>query len=126
MSAEIAALRNRVAAEARPGGAGTRAVRTLAPGPRQAVLENDLAVDEALYARLQSRAREIGLEQQIANPAVTIVEPASVRPDPIRPPPPLNLAVDVLPGLLPAPPGSTAPMVSSPGWLPVAPSFLTR
>lgn len=100
MTAEVAAMRSRIAAESRPGGSTSRAVRTLVPAPRQAVLENDLAIDEAIYARLQSRAREIDLEQQVATPAVTIVEPASVEADPIRPRPLLNLAMCTLAGLL--------------------------
>lgn len=99
---EVQALRRQAANETRSVSPAyeTRAVRTFVPAPRQAVLENDLAVDEALYARLVSRAREIGLERQMATPAVAIVEPATVEPDPIRPRPLLNLAVCLLAGTL--------------------------
>jgi uncharacterized protein involved in exopolysaccharide biosynthesis len=97
---EVQALRRQVANETRSGSYETRAVRSTVPAPRQAVLENDLAVDEALYARLVSRAREIGLERQMAMPAVAIVEPATVEPEPIRPRPLLNLAVCLLAGAL--------------------------
>lgn len=97
---EVQALRQQAASATRADSYETRAVRTLVPAPRQAVLENDLAVDEALYARLVSRAREIGLERQMATPAVAVVEPATVEPDPIRPRPLLNLAVCLLAGAL--------------------------
>jgi uncharacterized protein involved in exopolysaccharide biosynthesis len=96
--AEARALRQRAAAEPRGVAYETRAVRTVVPAPRQAVLENELAVDEALYARLMSRAREIGMERQMASPAVAVVEPATVTPDPVRPRPLLNLAVCLLAG----------------------------
>ncbi|MEO6463421.1 MAG: GNVR domain-containing protein [Candidatus Eisenbacteria bacterium] len=97
---EVQALRQQASRETRVGGYQTRAVRSFVPAPRQAVLENDLAVDEALYARLVSRAREIGLERQMATPAVAVVEPATVEADPIRPRPLLNLAVCLLAGAL--------------------------
>ena len=101
LAAEVAALRQQVALEQNPG-AGvrweTRTVRTQVPAPRQAVLENDLAVDEALYARLVARAREIGIERQMVMPAVAVVEPASVDAEPIRPRPLVNLAVCILAG----------------------------
>jgi len=77
----------------------TRPVTRIVSSPKQAVLENDLAVDEALYARLQSRAKEIGLTRQVLTPAVAIVQPATVDPEPVRPRPLLNLAVSLLAGL---------------------------
>ena len=85
----------------RPSAQGyeTRVVRTAIAAPRQPALENELAVDEALYARLQSRAREISLERQVIVPAASIVEPATVEPEPIRPRPLLNLTVCLLAGL---------------------------
>ena len=102
LSAQVRTLRNQLAGTPRPGTGThweTRAVRTVVPAPRQAVLENDLAVDEALYARLVARAREIGIDQQMTYAStVNVVEPASVDPDPIRPRPLVNLAVCLLAG----------------------------
>jgi uncharacterized protein involved in exopolysaccharide biosynthesis len=101
LAAEVAALRQQVAREQGTGPGvrwETRTVRTLVPAPRQAVLENDLAVDEALYARLTARAREIGIERQMMMPAVAVIEPASVEAEPIRPRPLINLAVCILAG----------------------------
>jgi uncharacterized protein involved in exopolysaccharide biosynthesis len=80
----------------------TRAVRVAQASPRQAVLQNDLAVDEAIYQRLTARAREIGLTRQMASPAVSIVQPATVEPDPVRPRKLLNLGVCLLAGVLAA------------------------
>ena len=100
LRAEVEGLRSRVTSTAGPRTSYVvRPVRTVIPAPRQAVLENDLAVDEALYARLVSRAREIGVEREVMAPAVSIVEPATVEADPIRPRPLLNLAVCLLAGL---------------------------
>jgi uncharacterized protein involved in exopolysaccharide biosynthesis len=98
LSANVAMLRGQAR---HPGTLGyeTRLVRTAIAAPRQPALENELAVDEALFARLQSRAREISLERQVMVPAASIVEPATVEPEPIRPRPALNLAVCLLAGL---------------------------
>lgn len=98
LKSEVALLRRQVVRADRSPTYALRPVRTTIPGPREAVLENDLAVDEALYTRLTSRAREIGLERQMATPAVSVVEPATVEPDPVRPRPLLNLAVSMLAG----------------------------
>ena len=98
---ELAATVSQLRRQERPSVQGyeTRLVRTAIAAPRQPALENQLAVDEALYARLQSRAREISLERQVMVPAAAIVEPATVEPEPIRPRPVLNLAVCLLAGL---------------------------
>jgi len=98
LSANVSMLR-RQARQTAPQGYETRLVRTAIAAPRQPALENELAVDEALFARLQSRARDISLERQVMVPAATIVEPATVEPEPIRPRPALNLAVCLLAGL---------------------------
>jgi len=98
LSANVAMLQ-RQARQPALQGYETRVVRTAIAAPRQPALENELAVDEALFARLQSRAREISLERQVMVPAASIVEPATVEPEPIRPRPALNLAVCLLAGL---------------------------
>jgi uncharacterized protein involved in exopolysaccharide biosynthesis len=79
LSANVSMLR-RQARQPAPQGYETRVVRTAIAAPRQPGLENELAVDEALFARLQSRAREISLERQVMVPAASIVEPATVEP----------------------------------------------
>jgi tyrosine-protein kinase Etk/Wzc len=98
LRSEVVALRNQVARAGSGSSYELRPVRTYVASPRQAVLENDLAVDEALYSRLTSRAREIALERQMVSPAVAVVEPATVEADPIRPRPVLNLMVCLLAG----------------------------
>jgi uncharacterized protein involved in exopolysaccharide biosynthesis len=98
--AEAASLRSLAAREARSPTYAMRPVRTVRPAPRQAVLENDLAVDEAIYQRLTARAREIGLARQMATPVVSLVQPATVEPDPVRPRKLLNLAVCLVAGAL--------------------------
>jgi len=98
LTANVNMLR-RQARQPAPLGYETRVIRTAIAAPRQPALENELAVDEALFARLQSRARDISLERQVMVPAASIVEPATVEPEPIRPRPALNLAVCLLAGL---------------------------
>jgi len=98
LAANVSQLRRQARSPA-PQGYETRMVRTAVAAPPQPALENQLAVDEALYARLQARARDISLERQVMVPAASIVEPASVEPEPIRPRPLLNLAVCLLAGL---------------------------
>jgi uncharacterized protein involved in exopolysaccharide biosynthesis len=97
LAANVSQLRRQLRQPA-PMGFETRVVRTAVAAPPQPALENQLAVDEALYARLQARARDISLERQVMVPAASIVEPASVDPEPIRPRPLLNLAVCLLAG----------------------------
>ena len=105
LAAEARALRGQLTNPSR--GTTTyvsRPVRTVRPQPRQAVLENDLAVDEAIYQRLTARAREIGLARQVqmASPVVSIVQPATVEAEPVRPRKLVNLAVCLLAGTLAA------------------------
>jgi uncharacterized protein involved in exopolysaccharide biosynthesis len=99
LKSQVLALRRQASISSSGGGWERRPVRTFVPSPRQAVLENELAADEALYARLQSRAKEIALVRQTMVPAVSVVQPATVDPDPVRPRPLLNLAVGLLTGL---------------------------
>lgn len=105
LAAEARALRGQLSHPARGTTSYvTRAVRVAQASPRQAVLENDLAVDEAIYQRLTARAREIGLarQMQMASPVVSIVQPATVEAEPVRPRKLLNLGVCLLAGMLAA------------------------
>jgi uncharacterized protein involved in exopolysaccharide biosynthesis len=99
LRSQVAALRSQSAGGGLIASYETRPVTRVVSSPKQAVLENDLAIDEALYARLQSRAKEIGLQREVMTPAVAIVQPATLEPDPVRPRPLLNMAVSLLAGL---------------------------
>ena len=67
---------------------------------RQSVEESELAVDQELYARLLSRARQMGFEKQLATASVAVAEPASVDPTPVRPRRALTFVVALVTGLL--------------------------
>jgi uncharacterized protein involved in exopolysaccharide biosynthesis len=67
---------------------------------RAPLRENELIADEELYARLVGRVRELGFDERMASPAVAIVDPATVDPDPVRPHRGLNLVVFLTAGLL--------------------------
>jgi uncharacterized protein involved in exopolysaccharide biosynthesis len=99
LRSQVAALRGQSSGGGLITSYETRPVTRVVSSPKQAVLENDLAIDEALYASLQSRAKEIGLQKEVMTPAVAIVQPATLEPEPVRPRPLLNMAVSLLAGL---------------------------
>jgi uncharacterized protein involved in exopolysaccharide biosynthesis len=67
---------------------------------KNAALEGELKVDQDLYQRLLSRAREAGFEQELSAPQLDLVSPASVEEQPVRPRPLINLLVCLAAGLL--------------------------
>ena len=72
------------------------------PTPEQAVLQNELAVDEEIYQRLASRTLEMGMQRQGVAPVVSIVSPAVVGIDPVRPRGLVNVGVCLVAGILAA------------------------
>jgi uncharacterized protein involved in exopolysaccharide biosynthesis len=67
---------------------------------RQSGVVTELKVDQELYERLLIKAREMGLDEQLMQPAVAIVSPAAVEPDPVRPRKLLNLFMCLMAGTL--------------------------
>jgi len=65
-----------------------------------AVSERELKTDQDLYALLQSKLQEGGIEGFMKSPLVDIVDPAAVAKDPVRPRKLLNLAILAVVGLL--------------------------
>jgi uncharacterized protein involved in exopolysaccharide biosynthesis len=100
LAAEAAALRKQALR------APSMATRTVygapRPTPEQAVLANELAVDEEIYKRLVARTLEMGMQRQMVVPVVSIVSPAVVGIDPVRPRGLVNLAVCLVAGVLAA------------------------
>lgn len=98
LAAEAEALRQRS-----PGTpAASYALGRARPTPERAALENELAVDEGIYQRLVARTMELDLRRQLVIPVVSIVAPAIVGANPIRPRGLVNLAVSLAAGVLAA------------------------
>lgn len=99
LAAEVEELRQQGPATSGPTSYALQQVR---PGPEQSVLANELAVDEGIYQRLVASTMEIDLRRQLVVPVVSIVAPAIVGMNPVRPRPLVNLAASLGAGLLAA------------------------
>ena len=65
---------------------------------RYATVENDLKINGDLYGMLMTKVQEGRIAGQMKTPAVEIVDPATVDPQPVRPRKLLNLAVCLIVG----------------------------